>query len=295
MKKIFVLILVLLLLMSICGCAETIDDKIASDTTESDLTSEIPVESSSEDNEFNDENVNKNNFKRLKSVTFFSKSSNGTTESRTHEINWNGNICTFPMAEYGFVEMGLDADTNELYIHRLSEDTEESVVDREILCTFDDIGRVVSYDVTSFGSELPDVEYDENGWPEGDYLELFNMKVDPAKMKYSYPWSGVAGEDSASTNYNIVTIDKFGNVVKSDNLSVTTYNDTGETEEELYENVQRYTYDSSGNLIKFEWLGAVVEYTYTDETIHHQWERAVPILCYNYSFFYIMPIFWNLK
>lgn len=296
MKRIFALLLSFSMLVGVCGCSG--DKKDPLDTTANNATTVSSTEAPGE----NEKPVMKNDFKRAKSVTISRENADGEKESYTYEITWNGDVCTLTMTEYGsdpcLTEVSLEPDKNGLFVHRMPEETNEGAVNDVVLCTFDDSGRVSSYrtDLTfATKEEMTAVEYDENGWPTGDYTKLWDLKLDHTKMQFTRPYAGTASEEYSIRYYNVITIDKLGCVVKADELSVKTYSATGETEETLEENVETYTYDDDGNLLKCEMSSCTVEFTYTDETVHHTWERTVPLLCYDFSLVYTMPLFWNLK
>ena len=88
--------------------------------------------------------------------------------------------------------------------------------------------------------------------------------------------------------------DENGNIIHVDELVITTFN--GEkTSEEIEENTKKYAYDKNGNLIRYETKSKIMTFTYTDETIHHIWERNIAIYYTGWYNIYTYPLFWNIK
>ncbi|MBQ3216099.1 MAG: hypothetical protein IJB11_08265, partial [Oscillospiraceae bacterium] len=61
-------------------------------------------------------------------------------------------------------------------------------------------------------------------------------------------------------------------------------------------------YDEFGNLLKYSTRNWTIEYTYSNESIRHNWERLAPFLCaldLDDDFFadviVITPLFWNIR
>lgn len=106
--------------------------------------------------------------------------------------------------------------------------------------------------------------------------------------------NGVAHE-----SYDVVTLDDNGCFIGVDRL---TYTDGGKgnfTLTDTKENYYKYTYDTKGNLIRYEEPynsdGFVIEYEYYDEPIHHLWEAIIPIHYIDVFEIYAIPFLWYLN
>ena len=287
MKKLFAWVSLFALLLTFAGCgrSETAKENSPQNLKDSEMLSQTEDETS-----LSQENIT---FKRVKSVTIY----NDNLTPYTYEITWDGDICSFTMTEFGWdpcrTDASFDAETGAFSVHRKPDEAQEDDVTDVMLCSFDEQGRIISVartgDMGSF-----DVSYDENGWPQGDALAILGVETDKESMRYSYSYAGVASSDYHKSYRRVITMDPLGNAMKADSLVITKYN-TGETEESLTENFETYTYDEDGNLLKYETNNGYVEFTYTDEVIHHSWERLIPFLCYDFTLIYTAPLFWNLK
>lgn len=280
MKKWISLILAILLLVSLVGCGQSRDSSATKKKPTPVQTTPTPQPITN---------------KRVSSCTIYNSTS-GTTQ--TYAITWQGDICAFTMTENGYdpcpTTAEFDPATGAFTVHRQPDQEDSDDMNDVTMCLFDAEGRINAYTGMPVGlNNNIAVSYDENGWPSADSLKSLGCEAFPEKMQFSRAWAGMASTDYSVNTYMVGTLGASGQVVKADLLSVTTYS-SGEKEESLQEDKYRFTYDDDGDLIKYASDSGYVEFTYSDQTIGHNWERLIPLLCFDFSYVFLLPLFWNV-
>ncbi len=167
------------------------------------------------------------------------------------------------------------------------------------VCDFDQNGKIIMLYNEDKPTETWAVTYDEKGWPAIEGYDGWYTLQD-AQNRVIKCGSGGGGEHDENgnsisyRNYDVRTFDKNGNIVSVDQLKVTTVND-GEPTQSTKKDIEKYTYDENGNLIKYQRGDLTVEYTYSDAKISHVWERMIPICYVNFFYLYDLPMFWYLQ
>lgn len=284
MKKVFIFLLTMVMMVSIVGCGgseRAVTQKKQPVHTESAPVTE-PIEQQATGN-------------RLESYTIYSSYSD-TTE--TYTACWDETGCTFTMTENGDLPCltlaSFDPETGAFSVHRMPEQTDGDDLTDVTMCIFDEQGRVKALSGIPFAinTDIP-VEYEASGWPTMETLSNLGIQADPEQMQFFRALGNMASPDFSVTTYFVGTLGLNGQVVKVDRLEKRTYQD-GTKEEKLEENVQTFVYDTEGNLMKFSYSGGYVEFTYSDQPIGHNWERLIPLLCFDFSYVFLLPLFWNV-
>lgn len=287
-KQIFILVLLVCLVFAGCGKSQTAKKHKGGADQPTEETTQQPTQ---------EQMVY--TFKRMESVTIHQNDQ----EPQTYAVTWNDGVCSFTMTENGWdpclTEADFDPETGAFWVHRKPENADfndTDAVNDIALCNFDDQQRLIRLWGGPYATEYVDVSYDAEGWPEEN---LQRLTVDKENRQYSVPRAGMVREDAdgnqtITQSYHVVTVDSLGNAVRVDQLEITTHPD-GSVEENRRENIETHTYDADGNLIKYEYEGGFVELTYSDESISHMWERLIPFLCFDFSWVYFAPLFWNVQ
>lgn len=226
----------------------------------------------------------KTTFLRLSSVT---RTYDG--ESVTYQVTWNGEACSFETGE-GDYRTDFDTETNIFSIHF----TDLSLP----VFMYDENQTIIKLYNEDDPSESLNILYDEYGFPQVEGMDWYSG-YDPEKRQVKVSSGGGSRTDEdgtweSYTNYEIRTFDKYGNISVCDGLKVTEKSD-GTVTEETWKDYFKYIYDEHGNLLRAEGDGVVIEYQYTEEPIHHAWERIVPIFYMDFFMVYDLPLFWNLR
>ncbi len=233
---------------------------------------------------------------RLKKVTV-------TYEGETIECNitWDDNTCYFesymnyfkdPIENYRGV---FEPETNTFSI---VWDQENGTTIEMPVFDYNDDQKIIAMYNEDNPSEVWNVTYDENGVPSlmgGKPL----FEYDPTTKQVKRFYSSGSTEGVAHETYDVVTLDDNGCFIGVDRL---TYTDDGtgtlkltDTKEDYY----KYTYDESGNLIRYEEPhnsdGLVIEYEYYDEPIQHLWEIIIPIHYIDVFEIFEVPFLWYLN
>ena len=284
MKKFLAIILSAGMLLTLSACGK--EEKFISSKEEATETT-APAETTPEQTQ------KPVAYKRVKSVTIY-REGEGTD---TYEVTWDGDVCTFTMTEHGWdpclTQADFDIETGAFSVHRKPEQADSDDITDVTLCHFDAQQILSSLTRPADLSQFA-VSYNENGWPQREILSLLAVEIDESKMQYAYSRAGMVSTDCSTTSYCVVTLNQKGNPIQVDYRDVTTYND-GRVEEKYEENTETYTYDADGNMLKYATDDGYVEFTYTDEVIHHNWERLIPLLSFDFTLIYTMPLFWNIQ
>ena len=241
-------------------------------------------------------------YQRLQSVTIEDKD-DGDVEN--YSIAWNGEECVFTDPDGFEIRAFLNLETNTFSFAFIDYDSGDIPVDEFPIHQYDEYGKIIKVFNEDDITEECIISYDENGWPiftHPESTEVFldyEYEFDASKRQMTVATSGFYSRDdndnvTEKTGYDIRTLDENGNIIHVDELVITTFN--GEkTSEEIEENTKKYTYDKNGNLIRYETKSKIMTFTYTDETIHHIWERNIAIYYTGWYNIYTYPLFWNIK
>lgn len=223
-------------------------------------------------------------FKRLASVTVTDEG-----ETDTYIAQWSENSCRI----VGKETLIATYDPESRIFSLQMDDFSIPVFD------YDESGKIINL----YNEDDPDekwaITYDENMWPAiADYDGLYTIVDANARIiKRSSGGGGESDENGNRTtyrNYDVRTLDKNGNVIKVDRITETYVND-GEPTESTKADIEKYTYDESGNVIKFQRGDLTVQFTYTNEKIQHNWERTLAIYYINPFYIFELPLFWGIK
>ena len=232
-------------------------------------------------------------FRRLDSVTIQREGE----EAVTYHVNWNNDSCTFVTDDF---EDGVLAtfDNQVFSIEFTNSGGGKTILP---IVKFDDDEKIVLIYNEDDPTETFDVTYDENGLPVWEMTEAqeyyqYDEATGTVRVKAG---SGSTGDNQGNilkkyTNYEVRTLDEWGNIRSVDMLTITEYSD-GTTEEKLKENEFTYEYDEDGNLLSLTVGRSSYTFTYTNEKIHHTWERMIPVAYLDFFYWFDYPLFWNVK
>lgn len=232
-------------------------------------------------------------FYRLESVNYQRKDQ----EVKVYSIVWEEDSCTFSHEDTKF-KSHLDPETKVFSV--LNAENEGEAI---LLHKYDESGKITHiYPHTSENTGLP-VSYDEGGWPvcnwDTEKYDFYDYEIDKENRTVKMATAGMSGVDENGTRksetlYQIRTVGPNGTLIRVDELTVSFVNDE-QVSEKAEENAHVYTYDEYGNLLSFEKDGLTVTFTYSDEPIHHNSERTIPLLYLNGAGPWDLPLFWNVK
>lgn len=288
-KQVFIFVLLFCLVLTGCGKSQAVKKQINQPGQATNEPTQEPTQQPHQQEEVY-------TFTRVESVTIHQEGK----EPQTYAITWNDGVCSFTVTENGWdpclTEADFDLEIGAFWVHRKPETVEGDDVTDIALCNFDEQQRLIRLWGGPYATEFVDVSYDDQGWPQEN---LQGLTVDKENRQYTVPRAGMMREDSEGNitktqGYHVVTLDARGNAIRVDSLEVTTHPD-GTVEEERQENIETHTYDANGNLIQYTYEGGSVEFTYSDVPIEHMWERLIPYLCFDFSWVYFAPLFWNVQ
>ncbi len=298
------LLLVLCISMFLClatGCKKAKEgDNSKSAESSQDVSAETSETSDISDISVPDEEKeNAVTFTRLESVVIHEEDG----ETKSYTVDWTGEGCSFIYYEKYEDDLPVDASLDQetgIFSFNLnySEENSDNYYGRYFpLFIYDENGVIKEAYINKDPNQTSVITYDENGLPSGENIRYeYNAEKHQAKI----PRGGSAGKDEttgetySSTTYAIYTFNELGNIIKCDFLTVKKVN--GEIiEETTTENTELYEYDDAGNLTRFERNGYIVELTYSDEMIHHNWERTIPLFYVDWAKASSYPFFWNMK
>ena len=223
-------------------------------------------------------------FKRLASVTVTDDG-----ETQTYIAEWSDNKCRIVGKETLIASYDPESRVFSLQM-------DEFIVP---VFDYDENGKIINLYNEDKPEEKWAVTYDEKMWPTiADYEGMYSILDAEARIIKRSSSGGAELDDDGHrvsyNNYDIRTLDKNGNVIKVDRLTETKVND-GEPTQSTKEDIEKYTYDGSGNVIKFQRGDLTVQFTYTNEKIQHSWERTLAIYYINPFYIFEVPLFWNIK
>lgn len=293
LKKLFAFLIIVSMLITVLGgCGgETADDNQTDSVAQKTAAAQFP-------------------HKRLQSVTVYDKEE-GTTE--TYDVEWKDDGCYFRTDDYGEdidYYFYLDDETNIFHVAGTAyESSEPEQVDFPVY-QFDDEGKIIKLWNIHFDSAEIDVTYDENGLPAfAGYdpsvdviLDEYTFDFEKRDLEYKFGGGGSQdeyGNQETTDAYEINALNEYGDPLDSRSRFVKKYNGELVSDETKVDDHIKYTYDENGNLIRFETYHSVKTFTYSDETVHHPWER-LPIYMYTerydeFGVIYIYPFLWYVK
>jgi len=232
-------------------------------------------------------------FYRLESVTYQRQD----RDAEVYPINWEEDFCTFSHMDSKF-KSHLDPETKVFSVLNAENETEQVLLHK-----YDESGKITHiYPRTPENTGLP-VTYDEGGWPicnwDTEKYDFYNYEIDKENRTVKMATAGMEGVDESGTRkseklYQIRTVGPNGTVISVDELTVSFVNGE-QVSEKTEENAHVYTYDEYGNLLSFETDNLTVTFTYSDEPVHHNSERTIPLLYLNGAGPWDLPLFWNVK
>ena len=221
-------------------------------------------------------------FNRLVAVTVVD---DGETES--YSVSWTDNGCSFSNDE-GIFDFKFDKSKRTLTL-------KGNNIDLPIF-DYNDKEEIILVYNEDDPDETFEVVYDQNGCPSVDGRSWGEYDPATKKLTVQKGGGGESDEQGNTVKYVYSDVRTYGDkdmILSVDRVTTTTYSD-GTVQEKVKNDIEKYTYDENGNMIKYERNNKQILFTYSDEKISHQWERVVPVSYIDFFAIFDLPLFWNL-
>ena len=230
-------------------------------------------------------------FFRLQSVTVEETVDDQTT-SHTYNVTWTENGCQLDVMGTA-VQASFNPETR-VFSYTFTGDNYNLPV-----LGYDAAGQINRIFVRE-GEGYKDiaVTYDAEGYPVCDDP---NVSVNKQDKTFMLPTKGAGYTDEegnvfSTQYYEIFRIGDRGNPVSVREKVVDKENGK-EIFQETVDSAIRFTYDQGGNLLSMEYGYRKITFTYSQEQIHHNWERSVALMFGDQDrlWYQYFPLFWNVK